>query len=769
MLETNKKEGSSASLSWRDGPVGRKRRCTDVIFLVRNTFHNLKFIFTRNYFTQQEILTFLLHPLLNSYVVVQLLLVCSWIVMVFIGLSVTGVISSPHLKKGDLSKLTNGLDYKGKLSVCLVAIFSRTMPVNDNTLHGFLDFTVRVPKGNMCGKTNVTTAAGKSILDLPMSYVITPGVSVCVEACPTERNFVKFHCKYEIEFLIEEQLKTLQSNVTRNSLYLFHSTRKDCFPFVKSGSYLGYCTPMVMGDIISDELKIDYDSNITSTSSFNASFLSFDDAMTDLYMTKFIILAFGVGCSVLLGFLFLMLMRLHAILPIMIWTLILGISGALCFGGYLLQETSLRWEKEGAREPREISALLWLSIVSYSSAGIWFITVCAIRKRIMLATACVREASTAISTIPLIVLYPLLQVFGFVAYFVAWSFFMVYLASSGNIETKCWCPNIQTEGAIENNDSDSIMYCSDGCYPYKAFEYTNQTKYAGFFMLFSFFWTSQFIVAVGEVTVALTISMWYFSRNKNTISNTTLFGAIGLSFYHLGSIAFGSLIIAVVKTAKAILMYIQKKTSKVQNRTAKMILMSIQCCLCCVDKCIKFVSKNAYIQIAMHGDPFCVAAKNAFTLIVENVVRISAVSVVSSLVLFILKAFIVTASTLLGYIYLEYYYDEDLKGLYFITILMFATSLATAEMFNQVFAMTIATILHCFVSDERMYEVRVRQRHFIKITWKDILTRTGVLAIVILSQPDQRFASGSLVNTIDTTQKGLIKAKSVHPDTVSKS
>lgn len=138
MLETNKKEGSSASLSWRDGPVGRKRRCTDVIFLVRNTFHNLKFIFTRNYFTQQEILTFLLHPLLNSYVVVQLLLVCSWIVMVFIGLSVTGVISSPHLKKGDLSKLTNGLDYKGKLSVCLVAIFSRTMPVNDNTLHGFL-------------------------------------------------------------------------------------------------------------------------------------------------------------------------------------------------------------------------------------------------------------------------------------------------------------------------------------------------------------------------------------------------------------------------------------------------------------------------------------------------------------------------------------------------------------------------------------------------------------------------------------------------------
>lgn len=37
--------------------------------------------------------------------------------MTLIGLSVTGVITVPHLKEGDVTKLTNGIDYLGKLSI----------------------------------------------------------------------------------------------------------------------------------------------------------------------------------------------------------------------------------------------------------------------------------------------------------------------------------------------------------------------------------------------------------------------------------------------------------------------------------------------------------------------------------------------------------------------------------------------------------------------------------------------------------------------------
>lgn len=535
-----------------------------------------------------------------------------------------------------------------------------------------------------------------------MSYLLSPIVSVCVEECPAENDFNKFHCLYEVQASIDEMIQTAGSNATKHSLYLFYSAKKECLPQVGTREYIGYCTPKVIGDIISDELSIKYESNVTSISSGG----DFSDTMADLYLTKYIILAFGIGCSLVLGFIFLMLMRIPILLPVMLWSLILGISAGLGFGGYLLHETSLRWDKQGTREEHEIKILYWLSIVSYSCSGIWFVIVCAIRKRIILATSCIKEASAAIFRIPIIVVYPVLQVAGFVLYFLLWSYSLVYLASTGDLDTKCMCSNLQSPDQLIN-DSDDNMICGDGCYPYKSFTYTKESTYAGWFMVFSFFWTSSFIMAIGEVTVAMAISMWYFSRDKKTVSSSTLFKAIGLTtFYHLGTCAFGSLIMAVVKTLRAIVLYIQKKAAKLNNKAAKVILMTLQCCLCVVEKCIKFISKNAYIQVAMHGNPFCVSARDAFTLIMENAMRISAVSVVSSLVLFIVKAFIVTASTVLGYVYLEYYYDNEIHGLYFVTVLMFLTSLATAEMFNQVFSMTISTILQCFVYDETMFEVR---------------------------------------------------------------
>lgn len=84
-------------------------------------------------------------------------------------------------------------------------------------------------------------------------------------------------------------------------------------------------------------------------------------------------------------------------------------------------------------------------------------------------------------------------------------------------------------------------------------------------MLFVWFWTSQFIVAVGQIVIALTVSVWYFTRDRKQIGNSTFFRSICLvSVYHLGTAAFGSLIIAVVKTIRAVLTYIRRR---LQNRS----------------------------------------------------------------------------------------------------------------------------------------------------------------------------------------------------------
>lgn len=54
-------------------------------------------------------------------------------------------------------------------------------------------------------------------------------------------------------------------------------------------------------------------------------------------------------------------------------------------------------------------------------------------------------------------------------------------------------------------------------------------------------------------------------------------------------------------------------------------------------------------------------------------------------------------------------FADDLNGLYVATTLTFLASYATAEMFNEVFGMSISTILQCFVTDEEMHEVSSHQ------------------------------------------------------------
>ncbi len=123
-----------------------------------------------------------------------------------------------------------------------------------------------------------------------------------------------------------------------------------------------------------------------------------------------------------------------------------------------------------------------------------------------------------------------------------------------------------------------------------------------------------------------------------------------------------------------------------------------------------------------------------FFLIMRNSLRISAVSVVSQFILFISKVFITVASTVAGYFYLERNFEDKLNFLMVPTSLIAVTAYAASEMFNEVFGMSISTILQCFVADEEMFE------------------------------GDERFAPSSLSGTIDSTHKGMKKKKQAVPD-----
>lgn len=92
--------------------------------------------------------------------------------------------------------------------------------------------------------------------------------------------------------------------------------------------------------------------------------------------------------------------------------------------------------------------------------------------------------------------------------------------------------------------------------------------------------------------------------------------------YHLGTVAFGALIIAIVRVIRVILEYIDHKVKKFDNPFTRCIMCCCKCFFWCLEKFLKFVNKNAYIMCAVHGKNFCRSANDAFSLLMRNIVRV---------------------------------------------------------------------------------------------------------------------------------------------------
>ena len=77
----------------------------------------------------------------------------------------------------------------------------------------------------------------------------------------------------------------------------------------------------------------------------------------------------------------------------------------------------------------------------------------------------------------------------------------------------------------------------------------------------------------------------------------------------------------IVHFIQAILNRIEKTLKKYNNDLTKCLLCCCKCCLWCLEKFMRFINRNAYIMCATKGTNFCVSAKDAFSLLMRNVVR----------------------------------------------------------------------------------------------------------------------------------------------------
>lgn len=124
-------------------------------------------------------------------------------------------------------------------------------------------------------------------------------------------------------------------------------------------------------------------------------------------------------------------------------------------------------------------------------------------------------------------------------------------------------------------------------------------KFTRWYNLFGMFWILQFIIGCQHLIIAGAVSQWYFTRNKNNLATPIFDAAYNLTRYHLGSVALGSFIIALVQLIRVILTTIQKHLKNKEGKCAKAALHCCQCCLYCFEKFLKYLNRNAYIEIGI--------------------------------------------------------------------------------------------------------------------------------------------------------------------------
>ncbi|XP_042747247.1 choline transporter-like protein 2, partial [Lagopus leucura] len=173
------------------------------------------------------------------------------------------------------------------------------------------------------------------------------------------------------------------------------------------------------------------------------------------------------------------------------------------------------------------------------------------------------------------------------------------------------------------------------------------------FNLFMLFWLANFAIALGQVTLAGAFASYYWAFKKpHDIPAFPLFSSFGRALrYHTGSLAFGALILAIVQLIRVILEYLDHRLKGTKNKVAKLLLGCLKCCFWCLEKFLKFLNRNAYIMIAVYGTNFCTSARNAFSLLMRNIIRVVVLDKVTDFLLFLGKLLIVGGVGVLAFFF----------------------------------------------------------------------------------------------------------------------
>ncbi|XP_025728021.2 choline transporter-like protein 3 isoform X4 [Callorhinus ursinus] len=323
-------------------------------------------------------------------------------------------------------------------------------------------------------------------------------------------------------------------------------------------------------------------------------------------------------------------------------------------------------------ERENMKCLLGFAILSTVITAVLLGLIFVLRKRIKLTVELFQVINKAISNSPFLLLQPL-WTFAILIFF--WVFWVAVLLSLG------------TAGAARVIEGGQVEY-----------QPLVGIRYMWWYHLIGLIWTSEFILACQQMTVAGALVTCYFNRNKNDPPDRPILWSLSILFcYHQGTAIKGSFLITLVRIPRTILMYVSNALKGKHGVWPRCVFRCCFCCFWCLDKWLRQFNQDAYPATAINGTDFCTSAQDALKLLSKNSSHFTSVNCFGDFIIFLGKVLVVCFTVFGGL--MAFNYNRALQVWVIPLLLVTFFAYLVAHSFLSVFETVLDALFLCFAVD----------------------------------------------------------------------
>lgn len=217
-----------------------------------------------------------------------------------------------------------------------------------------------------------------------------------------------------------------------------------------------------------------------------------------------------------------------------------------------------------------------------------------------------------------------------------------------------------------------------------------------------------------QFIIAYSCCVWYFTPcnpdfSKPGVDPSPVWKGLFYALrYHLGSLALAAGLVAIFRLVQTILEFIAKQASASNNKVALMIAESCMCCVWCFEQVVRYINKNAIIELTLKSTDYFSSAGSAMKVLTGGAPEVVTLNGMTYIFQILGTASIAGASGFIGLkittntaMFTDSDSDHFVEEPMVIAVAAGVVGFIVAAAFMLIFDMVSDTLLYCWLTDTK--------------------------------------------------------------------